>query len=146
MESGVTTTTTSGQQRTLLSSAESRPNQWGKTMSIRHKHFFSICLIVALLATPAAAQSGPGGTPPVPGNAADARPGTVIPGRYIVVLKDDGTDPQTTANELGRAHGLALGHVYSRALKGFSAAIPERALAGLRRDPRVDFIQPDQTL
>jgi subtilisin family serine protease len=115
-------------------------------MSNRHQHFFSTCLIAALLATPAAAQSGREGIHPVPGNAADARPGTIIPGRYIVVLKDDGTDARTAANELGRAHGLALGVIYSSALRGFSATVPERALAGLRRDPRIDFIEADQTV
>jgi subtilisin len=115
-------------------------------MSTRRKHFFLTCLIVALLAAPAAAQSGREGIPPAPGDAADARPGTIIPGRYIVVLKDEVADPRATANELGQAHGLGLGFIYSSALKGFSAAIPERALAALGRDPRVDFIEPDQTV
>ena len=130
----------------LRTSRSNWGSPWGKTMSNWHKHFFSTCLIVALLATPAAAQSGREGIAPAPGNAADARPGSIIPGRYIVVLKDDGTDPGATANELGRTHGLALGLVYSRALKGFSAAIPERALARLRHDPRIDFIEPDQVV
>ena len=115
-------------------------------MSNWRSHFFLTCLTVALLATPAAGQSGREGVPSAPGNAAGARPGTIIPGRYIVVLKDDVADPQATANELGRAHGLGLGFIYSSALKGFSAAIPERALAALSRDPRVEFIEPDKTV
>jgi len=130
----------SSQQRRISS------NQWSKTMWNWRNRFFLTCLTVALLTTPAAAQSGREGVPSAPGNAAEAQPGTIIPGRYIVVLKDDVADPQATADELGRAHGLGLGFIYSSALKGFSAAIPERALAALGRDPRVDFIEPDQTV
>ncbi|MHB1191258.1 MAG: S8 family peptidase [Armatimonadota bacterium] len=62
----------------------------------------------------------------------------VIPDQYIVVLKD-ASSPYMLA---GR-HGLALGHVYSAALNGFSAQIPAGRLAALRADSQVAFVEPD---
>jgi subtilisin family serine protease len=72
---------------------------------------------------------------------ASAAPGDV--GRYIVVLKDDVADPAGIAAAHGRAHGAAVGFVYSHALKGYSAAIPKRRLAALAADPRVKYVEPD---
>lgn len=104
----------------------------------------SACLMTALLSAPAAAQNSGQGGRSTPDAAAAAQAGTVVPGRYIVVFRDDVTDARVSADELGRVHGLGVGFVYSKALKGFSAAIPARVLAALRRDPRVAFIEADQ--
>ena len=65
-------------------------------------------------------------------------------GRYIVVLRDDVQNPGEVARELGRAHGLAISQVYSHALKGFAAQIPEAAVSGLEHDPRVASIDLDR--
>ena len=108
--------------------------------------FLGIAVLGLLAAAPAQAQNGRG-----QGNGAGAsanvvqlRPTGVVHGQYIVVLRDHVGDPRAVANALARAHGLGLGLVYSSALKGFSARIPERALAALARDPRVDYIEADQ--
>lgn len=68
----------------------------------------------------------------------------VIPGRFIVVLRDDIPDPRRTILDVARFHGLSLGFVYTRALKGFSAFIPPGQLASLQADPTVAFIEPDR--
>ena len=65
-------------------------------------------------------------------------------GRYIVTLRSDVADPGAEASALGRAHRFTADHVYQYALKGFSAAIPGSALAGLRRNPLVVSIELDQ--
>src|SRR5688500_6811285 len=65
-------------------------------------------------------------------------------GRYIVTLRSDVANPRAVASDLGRAHRFAADHVYQHALKGFSAAIPESALAGLRRNPLVVSVEEDQ--
>ena len=108
--------------------------------------FLGIAVLGLLAAAPAQAQNGRG-----QGNGAGAsadvvqlRPTGVVSGQYIVVLRDDVGDPRAVANALARAHGLGLGLVYSSALKGFSASVPERALDALARDPRVDYIEADQ--
>ena len=71
------------------------------------------------------------------------RSGEVIPGQFIVVLNDDVANPADVAQELSARHGLALGHVYHVALKGFSAHIPAQRLSAVQSDPRVSFVEPD---
>ena len=108
--------------------------------------FLGIAVLGLLAAAPAQAQNGRGQGHGA-GASADVvqlRPLGVVPGQYIVVLRDDVGDPRAVANALARAHGLGLGLVYSSALKGFSARVPGRALDALARDPRVDYIEADQ--
>jgi subtilisin family serine protease len=69
----------------------------------------------------------------------------VVKDWYLVVL-DDAADPAAVASELGVRHGLALGHVYRHALRGFAAKIPPHRLAAIRNDPRVAFVQPDRVV
>ncbi len=67
----------------------------------------------------------------------------VIPGRYIVVLKDNVGNPRSVASDIGRAHGFQADHVYSYAIKGFAAAIPDVALASVKNNPNVAYVEPD---
>jgi subtilisin family serine protease len=67
-----------------------------------------------------------------------------VPGHYIVVLKDEVPEPGGTAGEMARRHGLAIGHVFKAALKGFSAAIPAERLRAVENDPRVQRVEQDQ--
>jgi len=110
------------------------------------KRVLPVLLALLLFATPSFGQSGRGpGNAPLSGNVVDLTPGAVIPGQYIIVLHDTVADPAAVADELARTHGLGLGHVYSHALKGFSARVPAGRLNALSRDPRVQFIEADQT-
>lgn len=67
-----------------------------------------------------------------------------IPDNYIVVLRDDVTDPGAVAKNIAQKHGLVLGLVYKHALKGFSATIPPPALDKVKSDARVSFVEQDQ--
>ena len=67
----------------------------------------------------------------------------IIPGRYIVVFRDDVVDSPVAAAAIARANGLALDHTYSFALKGFAAAIPKARLNVVAKDQRVAYIEPD---
>ena len=71
--------------------------------------------------------------------------GERIPGQYIVVFFD-GVDPPAVANEMAGEHGLRLLHVYSHALSGFAAQVPEGRLNALEKDPRVATIEPDMVV
>jgi aqualysin 1 len=62
--------------------------------------------------------------------------------RYIVVLKP-GTDARAVANEHARTHAAALAFVYSHALSGYAATIPNARLAAVRADERVDYVELD---
>lgn len=69
-----------------------------------------------------------------------------IPDQYIVVLRGDVQDPDAAASDIGQKHGLALGHVYKYALKGFSAKIPAAVLDKVKSDARVSYIENDQSV
>ena len=62
----------------------------------------------------------------------------VIPGRFIVTLRED-VDPAAVAGE----HGLRPDFVYRAALRGFAGGMSEAARSGLLRDARVLRIEPD---
>ncbi|MFH1123979.1 MAG: protease inhibitor I9 family protein, partial [Pseudomonadota bacterium] len=68
----------------------------------------------------------------------------IIPGRYIVVLRDHVQDPAFAAGTMARSHRFSVDHVYSRALKGFSAKFSNAALRVLERNPDVASIEPDR--
>ncbi len=70
----------------------------------------------------------------------------VIPNNFIVVLKDNVENPQDVANEMARTHGLSVEHVYTTALKGFSATIPQARLDKVKGDARVQFVSEDRVV
>jgi subtilisin family serine protease len=70
--------------------------------------------------------------------------GQAVPGRYIVVLKDD-ANARNVADEHGRRLGAEVTSVYQHALRGYAAKIPSARLSEVKSDPRVLFVQPDST-
>jgi subtilisin family serine protease len=66
-----------------------------------------------------------------------------IADQYIVVLEDRVEDVDAIADELvSKARGRK-DHVYSKALKGFSARLSEKAALALADDPRVKYVEED---
>ncbi|MBI3004717.1 MAG: S8 family serine peptidase [Ignavibacteriales bacterium] len=72
--------------------------------------------------------------------------GKAVPGQYIVVLKEDVRDVPAVANQMASAHTLGILHVYEYALKGFAATVPAARVTALQADPRVQYVEPDQTV
>jgi subtilisin len=81
--------------------------------------------------------------------------GDPIPGRYIVVFKDDvgqstarsnRQDPSEVASELAQGQGLEVTHTYQNALEGFAAEIPDEQVDDVRSDPRVEFVAQDHVV
>lgn len=62
----------------------------------------------------------------------------VIPGKFIVTVRDDASPAQVAAD-----YGVRPDFVYLRALNGFAGSIGEAARNGLMRDARVARIEPD---
>ncbi len=62
--------------------------------------------------------------------------------RYIVVL-NPGTDAHVVANEHASAHAASIAFVYSHALNGYAATIPNARLAAVQADERVAYLEPD---
>lgn len=72
------------------------------------------------------------------GIGAPTNAGAVLPHQYIVTIKDS-ADPDTVANR----HGLALGHAYKDAMKGFSGSLSRSQLNKLWLDSDVLDIESD---
>jgi subtilisin family serine protease len=71
----------------------------------------------------------------------------VIPDRYIVVMKSGSTDAAKERTKgRARARGGNVNHDYSRALNGYSATLPAAALADVRDDPDVAYVEADSTV
>jgi subtilisin len=66
-------------------------------------------------------------------------------GRYIVVLRDTVPSPDLTAQRHEGDYGARVDHVYSHALKGYSATVPANRVAALRADPNVEEVVNDET-
>ncbi|MGW8364054.1 S8 family serine peptidase [Streptomyces wedmorensis] len=90
----------------------------------------TLAVAAALGTVPAAAQSG------------TAQSGTAQAGeggRYVVVLRSGaGADPVSVARS---ATGIELGSVYRSALNGFSAELTPAAVAALRDNPNVAYVE-----
>jgi subtilisin family serine protease len=94
---------------------------------------------------PSASSASPVPQPAILG----ADSGTAVPGHYIVGLKNNTSlRSQGVAN---RAHGLVtahrgrLGHVWDKAILGFSVAMSEADARRLAADPDVAYVQQEQT-
>ncbi len=89
----------------------------------------SLTLVLTALSRPAAAA---------------AQNGDKVPGQYIVVFKDSVGNVEAKVDALAAQNGLGVQRIYSHALKGFAAKIPDARLAKLQADPDVKFIDQDQ--
>jgi subtilisin family serine protease len=111
-----------------------------------HRPIRTPALVVGMLA---ALSAGCADQPTAPAAPADAPAlsqggdGRAIPDRYIVVLKA-GASARGLAREAGSTPGAAVHFVYEHALNGFAATLPPQAVEALRRNPQVDFIEPDR--
>jgi subtilisin len=77
---------------------------------------------------------------------APARPkASTVPGQYIVTLKKN-VNPAGKAKGLAQSQGIGVLHVYSHAMNGFAATVPDARLAKLRNDPDVVSIVEDRVV
>jgi len=107
---------------------------------------------LALLAVPLALVFGcdrptdPAGVqPPGPSASRTAARSQLIPGRYIVVLRDEVADVPAVARRLAAQYGGELRRIYTAALRGFTLGqLSDEAVAALRSNPLVDYVEQDQ--
>ena len=76
------------------------------------------------------------------------RNGEVIPGQYIVVLDQTslGKKAAATIGEITALAGVDAEFTYQNTLSGFAGRLSETALADLRNDPRVAYIEEDRMI
>lgn len=82
---------------------------------------------------------------PAPSASAAATPaGDRIPGQYIVTFRSGVPDVPGLARQLASAAHGTVRFTYTTAIRGFSANLPEQAVAALLRNPNVESVEPDQ--
>src|SRR5687768_4739781 len=93
---------------------------------------------LALAAAPASALAqSPAPLQPAAGPA-------TIAGQYIVVLKSgEGAAAADRVESRARGRGGRVHRQYRRAINGFAAQLTDAALADVRADPDVDYVEPD---
>lgn len=113
---------------------------------MQHKRILFVSVLLVLLLAVASPAFAVGEGPMAPMLGADAP--NALAGRYIVVFKADaGADVVDAAlADAVRAPAAAMYYRYSAALNGFAAALPERAVEALRRNPHVDYIELDSVV
>lgn len=114
---------------------------------LRHARRAGLSLAVALAAVLSA--TGPAGAqpadPPDQAPLINANVPKRIPGQYIVVFKPGVASAQSGAlRERIAALGGKIGYVYTTAVRGFSATLPDSAVKALRASPDVAYIEVDQ--
>jgi subtilisin family serine protease len=71
--------------------------------------------------------------------------GNGVEGQYIVVLKDEVQSTSEKAKAKAERKGGKLKFAYAAALNGFAAELSDEAVADLRLDPEVAYIEQEQT-
>ena len=100
----------------------------------------SVLPVGSTLSTASAAPDGPD-LAPVIGRARE----TAIEGKYVVVLQDDtSTGEAAAAEETVADAGGDVERSFDTALTGFTAELDDDAVAALREDPAVAYIEADQ--
>ena len=79
-----------------------------------------------------------------PGLPGPSSGGTVIPNRWIVVLKDSIKHPGALASKQVDRAGGELGPVYRWALKGYAAELSKADVESLRKKSSVKYVVPDR--
>src|SRR5215207_2248345 len=80
----------------------------------------------------------------VPQLSANSRPVDPIPGQYIVVFRGDVLATESISKALAVKHNGKLKHTYKVALKGMAIELSDSAVAALRQDPAVAYVEQDQ--
>ena len=107
-------------------------------MQYRRFFYALVVLALALMAIQPVSAAPRGYAPLLGTNLAG-----VVRDQYIVVFKSDASDSDVDDAVRG-VEGMGQVHYrYSAALKGFAATLPEKAVQGLQRNPKVDYIEAD---
>src|ERR1700682_2505350 len=80
----------------------------------------------------------------VPPKAASIAAANPIPGSYIVVMKDAVANVDGAVDQIGQQYGTSASYRYRSAIKGFAGKLSPAAVAALRKDPRIAYIEQDQ--
>ena len=83
---------------------------------------------------------------PAPSASTFSKGGAPIPNSYIVVYKDNVQDVDGESADIEAKKGGKVTHTYKFALKGMAMEMSAAQAAALANDPRVSYIEQDQTM
>jgi subtilisin family serine protease len=121
------------------------------------KRHWTLALSLPLLAACATDSPSPSAPDAASFRVSRAEGVDLIPGQYIVVLKDDAPEiaaargqgrerMRAVAERLAARRAGRVEHVYSAAVRGFSARMREADARALSADPEVAFVEQDQVV
>lgn len=74
----------------------------------------------------------------------------IIPGQYIVVMKDGAQDVISDVNQMAKGTGGEVTYVFEKTFNGFSLTLPEHAseqtIEALKNNPNVLSVEPDRKI
>jgi subtilisin family serine protease len=82
---------------------------------------------------------------PAPDLSFSRRPREYIPGQYVVVFRNDGNDVESAAKAVAGRHHGKVKRTY-RGLRAMAVELPDSAVAALRRDPSVEYVEQNQVV
>ena len=89
-------------------------------------------------------------SPSSPSSLLDSQMGDIIPGQYIVVLKEDSLNLRDLLTEIAEKvniEGSKVLQIYDEVLNGFAIKVPnERIIEALEQNPFVDYIEKDKVV
>jgi len=124
-------------------------------MSSRNRGIFLILSSLFTLALAGCSSDSPTNPLTAPGIDAVSRAadkglppgaGEVLPGRYIVRLEPGKRPVAALATDLAKRNGFAVQHLYSSALRGFSAGMTAEQAAALAAENGVLGVEPDRPM
>jgi len=76
--------------------------------------------------------------------------GDIVPGQYIVVLKDRsefaGKTVRQVLDDMTSAEGIETSHVYENAIRGFAGHFSDVAIERVRNNPLVKYVEKDRVV
>jgi subtilisin family serine protease len=69
-----------------------------------------------------------------------------IPGRYIIIFKPHVANAEQEAESMMRGVKGKVHHNFRHTIKGVAVSIPDSALPGIKNNPNVESIEPDQII
>jgi len=109
---------------------------------IIHRSISALFCLLAIGAQPSQAFAQPP-DPAATHNFPNSKP---IPGRYIIIFKPHVENAEQEAESMMRGVKGKVHHNFRHSIKGVAVSIPESALPGIKNNPNVESIEPDQII
>ncbi len=112
-------------------------------MNYRHYWLFAVLLVLAACSDEPASPVSEADSQLHKSNLESNESTVDVKDRYVIVFKESVRDVDRAVDEMTRGNGVAVHFRYRHALKGFNATIPPQAVDAIRKNPNVEYVEPD---